>query len=89
MLSCADATRKMSEALEHDLTWQARMGLRVHVLMCSACRRYRRQILGIESLIRRRRSSVDAEGARGEVEEMDSMRLSPAKRQEIKRSLRS
>jgi len=76
----------MSESLDRQLPWKARMGLRFHVMMCSACRRYRRQILGIEALLRRRphgapgRESGTESGAFG---------LSPAKREEIKRSLES
>ena len=82
MLSCADATQRMSESLDRQLPWKARMGLRFHVMMCSACRRYRRQILGIEALRRRRPQGTSGADA-------GTYGLSPAKREEIKRSLES
>ena len=80
MLSCSDATQRMSEGLDRRLPWKARMALRLHVMMCSACRRYRRQVLGIEALLRRRPRAASGEETRG---------LSAAKREEIKRSLGS
>ena len=86
MLSCADATQRMSEGLDRHLPWRARTGLRFHVMMCSACRRYRRQILGIEALLRRRPKDASSEdsGTDG-----GPFGLSPTKREEIKRSLGS
>jgi len=76
MLNCADSTRLMSEALDRDLSRWQRFGLRMHVLMCSACRRYRRQIEGVERLLLRR---GDAAGGAGV--------LTPERREAIKQAL--
>jgi hypothetical protein len=34
----------ISEAQDHLLPWSARVGLRLHLLLCGQCRRYRTQI---------------------------------------------
>jgi hypothetical protein len=82
MLSCEDSTRLMSEGLDERLSPWQRFGLRFHVMMCGACRRYGRQIKGIEHLLRTRQATPTDAQAR-------SLRLSAARREEIKRSLRS
>jgi len=43
-LSCRDAVRLQSDALDRPLTFGERLGLRIHLLLCKWCRRYRRQI---------------------------------------------
>lgn len=42
--SCRQATRLQSEALDHKLSILARVGLRIHLFLCSWCRRYGKQI---------------------------------------------
>lgn len=44
MLSCKDATRLMSEAQDRDLAITETLGLEMHLLICSGCRRYREQM---------------------------------------------
>jgi predicted anti-sigma-YlaC factor YlaD len=51
MLSCKEATRLLSEKLDHELTLWQRMSLRMHVMMCSACRAYGRQLAILNRLI--------------------------------------
>lgn len=84
MLSCSDATRRISEALDRPLSWRARLGLRLHLMMCSACRRFARQVNGIERLLRGRRGRSETAASPDE----DPQHLSPAAREAIKRSLR-
>ncbi len=43
-LPCREASRLTSESLDRDLGTLDRLALRSHLLCCSACRRYRRQI---------------------------------------------
>ena len=43
-LPCREASRLASESLDRDLGAIDRLALRSHLLCCSACRRYRRQI---------------------------------------------
>lgn len=52
MLSCKDANRLTSESLDRRLSLRARLGLRVHLLMCSGCRTASRQMMALDGLIR-------------------------------------
>jgi hypothetical protein len=42
-LSCREASRLVSESLDRQLTRRERWALRVHTILCVACRRYARQ----------------------------------------------
>lgn len=44
MLSCRESTSLMSEARERPLSFGERMALRMHLAMCSGCRRFNRQM---------------------------------------------
>ena len=51
--SCKEAAKAAAEALEHDLPLYRRFALNFHLLICAGCRRYRRQVVGLNRLIRR------------------------------------
>ena len=53
LTSCKEAAKALAEALEHDLPLYRRFALAFHMLICSACRRYRRQVVGLNRLVRR------------------------------------
>lgn len=44
MPSCRDITREISEAMDHELPLRKRLSIRLHVSMCSLCRRYEQQL---------------------------------------------
>jgi hypothetical protein len=44
MLSCRRMTKLISEALDRPLSWLQRLGVGIHLLGCSPCRRFRRAI---------------------------------------------
>lgn len=44
MLNCQTVTRLYSESQERPLTLQERMSLKMHVLMCSGCRNFGKQM---------------------------------------------
>ncbi len=52
MLSCKDVSKLVSESLEHPLPFRKRMGVRMHLMMCSLCRRYQRQMLQLRALVK-------------------------------------
>jgi hypothetical protein len=54
IFSCREAARLASEAQDHPLAMRQRMALRMHTLMCAACRSYERQILVIDRVFRLR-----------------------------------
>ena len=51
MLSCKEATRLVSEGLDRELPLWKRFGLRMHVMLCRACSRYKRQVDSLNKLI--------------------------------------
>lgn len=78
MLSCKDVTRLISESMDRSLPAGKRFGVRMHLLICRFCARYRRQLLLIRDAARRIASAEGAfpEGA-----------LSAEARERIRRSL--
>jgi hypothetical protein len=50
MISCREAARLSSEALERPLYFAERVALRFHLLLCSACARYDDQIAFLHEL---------------------------------------
>ena len=58
MLSCKEATRLCSEALDRTLDLRERLTLRMHLMMCSACTNYREHMAWLRQI-----SSRYADGA--------------------------
>lgn len=50
--SCAEAARLISDLHEHPLPWAVRVGLDMHLAICRHCRRYRRQVQLMHTLLR-------------------------------------
>ena len=44
MMNCEQATRLMSEAQERQLSLKDRAGLKMHLLMCSGCQNFGKQM---------------------------------------------
>ncbi|MCM2287969.1 MAG: zf-HC2 domain-containing protein [Sulfuritalea sp.] len=53
MLSCKQATELMSQEQDRPLTLAERLGLRMHVWMCTGCNNYRRQMDVLRAACRR------------------------------------
>ena len=71
----------ISESLDRKLPFYQRMGIRMHLLMCKLCSRYRRQLFFLRETIRlQASSSEDIESA---------IVLPPGARERIKRSIRN
>jgi predicted anti-sigma-YlaC factor YlaD len=52
MLRCREVTRLVSEAQERPLGLQERMSLKMHMMMCSACRNFEDQMTTIRAAMR-------------------------------------
>ena len=52
MYSCKEVTQMVSESLDHKLPLIQRIGIRVHLLMCKFCSRYRKQLLILREAMR-------------------------------------
>jgi predicted anti-sigma-YlaC factor YlaD len=44
MLSCKEVSLLISQSYDARLTWRQRMAVRMHLLVCEACRRFARQM---------------------------------------------
>ncbi len=53
MLNCKQATELMSRKLDRELGIGHRVGLRFHLLMCSGCRNYNKQMTFLRHACRR------------------------------------
>ncbi len=45
MMNCQEISKKVSESFDRPLPIWQRLGIRMHLLMCKYCARFRRQIL--------------------------------------------
>src|ERR1041385_4695796 len=78
MPTCREVTRLQSEALDKQLPFFKRVGLRLHLLVCSWCRRYGKQVRFL------RQAMHDHPD---ELCEASSQGLSPEARERLKRAL--
>ncbi len=53
MLTCKEASRLASKALDTRLSWRERAGLRLHLMFCHLCRRYVRDLRFLRLAFRR------------------------------------
>ena len=51
---CRRATLLVSCAMDRRLSFSERVGLRFHLLICACCRRFRRQMIVLRLVLRRR-----------------------------------
>jgi hypothetical protein len=81
IFNCKAVTRMVSESMDRKLPFYQRIGIRMHLLMCRLCSRYRRQLSFLRETIRlQAASSEDIESA---------IVLPPGARERIKRSIRN
>lgn len=52
MLNCQQVTRLYSESQERSLTLHERMSLKMHVMMCSGCRNFGKQMHSLRHIAR-------------------------------------
>ena len=45
MFSCRDVSQKISESMDRTLPLHHRMFIKIHILMCTYCFRFRRQLI--------------------------------------------
>jgi hypothetical protein len=81
MPSCKEVSRLVSESMDRDLRFRQRFSLRMHLLMCSLCSRFRAQI----AFLRDAAHAFGKAGERGVP--LANVRLSPEARARIKEAL--
>jgi hypothetical protein len=80
MPSCKEVSRLVSESMDRELPFRQRLSMRLHLLMCSLCSRFRRQIRFL-------REAAHAFGKGEEGEQPANVQLSPEARARIKQVL--
>lgn len=53
MLSCKEITELATEYMEGSLPWRQRLGVRMHLWMCTHCRRYMDQMRKVVEVLKR------------------------------------
>jgi Putative zinc-finger len=53
-LSCDESSRLVSDDLERPLSRAERLALRLHLMVCNRCRKFRRNLRLLRTLLRRR-----------------------------------
>lgn len=53
MMSCREVTRLLSESHERKLGFQERLSLKVHTMMCKACKNFGVQTMAMSRMMRR------------------------------------
>ena len=78
MYSCKEVTQMVSESLDHKLPLVQRIGIRIHLMMCKFCSRYRKQLQILREAMRLQEKYLE--------ETKPSLTLSPEARERIKLS---
>jgi len=82
MLSCKEVSHWVSESLDRQLPFWQRIQVRLHLLMCRFCSRFRKQVLFLRDAAHRYLSASE------ETETTPGSGLSPEARDRIKKSLK-
>ncbi len=53
MLTCKEASRLASKAVDAKLTWRERMGFSLHLTFCGLCNRYFRELKKMRTMLRK------------------------------------
>lgn len=59
MLTCKQASQLVSNALDRPLTWSERLQLKLHLLICNACRRFNQQLQLLRTVLQRTRNQIE------------------------------
>ena len=59
-MTCRRAAELVSRELDLDLPFRQRLGMRLHLLYCNACRRFRRQLGIVDSAVAEFLATADA-----------------------------
>ena len=59
MLTCKQASQFVSISLDRPLSWSERLQLKVHLLLCNACRRFNQQLQILRAVLRLTRNQIE------------------------------
>lgn len=79
MLTCKQASQLASKAMDGKLTWREWLGFRMHIALCSLCRRYVSDVNALRKVMR-------TAGKSGQTLLPESVKLSEQSRERIKQA---
>jgi predicted anti-sigma-YlaC factor YlaD len=59
MLTCKQASQFVSISLDRPLSWSERLQLKLHLLLCNACRRFNQQLQMLRAVLRLTRNQIE------------------------------
>ncbi len=59
MLTCKQASQLISQSLDQPLSWSQRLQLKMHLLLCSTCNRFRQQLLLLRAALLKFRNQIE------------------------------
>lgn len=62
-MKCKEVTRLLSESLDRELPWRARIGIWLHFVFCRCCARYVQNVRLIREVFKHRRARLEVEPA--------------------------
>lgn len=83
MFSCQEMSRLISDAMDRTLPLHVRIRMRLHLLICTLCQRYRQQLSLLRSVLRMNATKLN------EYDRPENPSLSPEAKARIKHSLDS
>ena len=63
MLTCKEASRLVSESLDRSLDLRERLSLKVHLMMCTGCTQFNRQMAHLRKLTKQYAAGAFTEAA--------------------------
>lgn len=79
---CNQIVKLVSEGMDHPLPLRTRLHIRFHFLICKWCERYKRQLIFIQSAMRRHPDKLEGQ------DQPAASTLSPEARERLKQALR-
>ncbi len=83
MFNCKEVSRRVSKSMDSNPPLYQRMLIRMHLLMCKYCARFRRQVMMLRELCRRHRLHENENFSD------PNIKLSPDARKRIRQALKS
>lgn len=80
MLNCKEASQIISQSLDRPLSFSERLQLKLHLMMCDACRQFKRQLFALQQHIKK---------MIGQIENDEKIQLSEKMKAEILEKINS
>lgn len=63
MMTCKQASKLLSQSLDHPLSWSELMQLKLHLMMCGACSRFKKQLNLLRAALQNIRTNMENNSA--------------------------